>query len=95
MALGLRGRGASGKGLASETPATATAPSGAAGSRRFLLCLYLVGFLVSALPGAGEKALSLFKTREGLHVPPPARKSEMCCQVSLLALSALTSSVAP
>ncbi|XP_027242546.1 major facilitator superfamily domain-containing protein 9 isoform X3 [Cricetulus griseus] len=47
MALGLRGRGASGKGLASETPATATAPSGAAGSRRFLLCLYLDLFGVS------------------------------------------------
>ncbi|CAH7233770.1 major facilitator superfamily domain-containing protein 9 [Phodopus roborovskii] len=43
MAVGLRGRGASGKGLTAEAPATA-APV-AAGSRRFLLCLYLVGFL--------------------------------------------------
>ncbi|XP_021085931.1 major facilitator superfamily domain-containing protein 9 isoform X2 [Mesocricetus auratus] len=47
MALGLRGRRASGKGLASETPATSTAASGAAGSRRFRLCLYLDLFAVS------------------------------------------------
>lgn len=48
MALRLHdGRGASGQGLALETSATATADSGAVGSRRFLLCLYLVGFLVS------------------------------------------------
>lgn len=46
MAPGLRGgRGASGQGLALETSAPATAASGAVGSRRFLLCLYLVGFL--------------------------------------------------
>ncbi|XP_052600963.1 major facilitator superfamily domain-containing protein 9 [Peromyscus californicus insignis] len=45
MELGLRGRPASGQGLASETPATATAASGAVDSRGFLLCLYLVGFL--------------------------------------------------
>ncbi|XP_057607249.1 major facilitator superfamily domain-containing protein 9 [Chionomys nivalis] len=46
MALRLhRGRGATGQGLALETSATATAASGAVGSRRFLLFLYLVGFL--------------------------------------------------
>ncbi|XP_049990712.1 major facilitator superfamily domain-containing protein 9 [Alexandromys fortis] len=46
MALGLHGgHGASGQGLALETSATATAASGAVGSRRFLLFLYLVGFL--------------------------------------------------
>nr|XP_006987561.2 major facilitator superfamily domain-containing protein 9 isoform X1 [Peromyscus maniculatus bairdii] len=45
MELGLRGRPAPGQGLASETPATATAASGAVDSRGFLLCLYLVGFL--------------------------------------------------
>ncbi|XP_041511928.1 major facilitator superfamily domain-containing protein 9 [Microtus oregoni] len=46
MALGLHGgHGASGQGLALETSTTATAASGAVGSRRFLLCLYLVGFL--------------------------------------------------
>lgn len=55
MELGLRGRPAPGQGLASETPATATAASGAVDSRGFLLCLYLVGFLVSARPGAGGK----------------------------------------
>lgn len=66
MALGLQGgHGASGQGLALETSATATAASGAVGSRRFLLFLYLVGFLVSArmLWGCG-KALSLCQTRD-------------------------------
>lgn len=55
MALGVRGRGALGQSLVSETPVTATASSSAVSSRRFLLWLYLVGFLVSARPGAGEK----------------------------------------
>uniref|UniRef100_A0ABK0LLI0 Major facilitator superfamily domain containing 9 n=1 Tax=Rattus norvegicus TaxID=10116 RepID=A0ABK0LLI0_RAT len=45
MALGVRGRGASGQDLTSETPVTATASSSAVSSRRFLLWLYLVGFL--------------------------------------------------
>ncbi|XP_031223202.1 major facilitator superfamily domain-containing protein 9 isoform X2 [Mastomys coucha] len=47
MALGVRGRGASGEGLPSETPVTATASSSAVSSRRFLLCLYLDLFGVS------------------------------------------------
>lgn len=55
MALGVRGRGASGQDLTSETPVTATASSSAVSSRRFLLWLYLVGFLVSARPWAREK----------------------------------------
>ncbi|KAL1771326.1 major facilitator superfamily domain-containing protein 9 [Sigmodon hispidus] len=45
MVLGLHWRSASRQGLAWETPATATAASGAVGSRGFLLCVYLVGFL--------------------------------------------------
>ncbi|XP_052049144.1 major facilitator superfamily domain-containing protein 9 isoform X1 [Apodemus sylvaticus] len=45
MALGVRGRGALGQSLVSETPVTATASSSAVSSRRFLLWLYLVGFL--------------------------------------------------
>ncbi|EDL14584.1 major facilitator superfamily domain-containing protein 9 [Mus musculus] len=45
MALGVPGHGASRQDLASETPVTATAPSSAVSSRRFLLWLYLVGFL--------------------------------------------------
>ncbi|XP_034377905.1 major facilitator superfamily domain-containing protein 9 [Arvicanthis niloticus] len=45
MALGVRERGASGQGLASETLMMATASSSSLSSRRFLLWLYLVGFL--------------------------------------------------
>lgn len=55
MALGVRERGTSGQGLASETLMMATASSSSLSSRRFLLWLYLVGFLVSARPGAREK----------------------------------------
>lgn len=55
MALGVQGRGDSGQGLASETLVMASASSSAVSSRRFLLWLYLVGFLVSGRPGAGEK----------------------------------------
>ncbi|XP_029338317.1 major facilitator superfamily domain-containing protein 9 isoform X2 [Mus caroli] len=47
MALGVPGHAASGQGLASETPVTATAPSSAVSSRRFLLWLYLDLFGVS------------------------------------------------
>ncbi|XP_055463634.1 major facilitator superfamily domain-containing protein 9 isoform X3 [Psammomys obesus] len=45
MAMGVRGRRASGQELASGSPAPAAAAPSAVGSRRFLLCLYLVGFL--------------------------------------------------
>lgn len=100
MALGVRGRGASGEGLPSETPVTATASSSAVSSRRFLLCLYLVGFLVSARPGAGGKAESLQTWGPGkgcvyLKFPgfytAPARSLGMCCEVPPLALSPPTS----
>ncbi|XP_052049145.1 major facilitator superfamily domain-containing protein 9 isoform X2 [Apodemus sylvaticus] len=47
MALGVRGRGALGQSLVSETPVTATASSSAVSSRRFLLWLYLDLFGVS------------------------------------------------
>lgn len=65
MALGVPGHGASRQDLASETPVTATAPSSAVSSRRFLLWLYLVGFLVSARTGAGEK----HQVSADLHLP--------------------------
>lgn len=68
--MGVRGRRASGQGLASESPAPAAATSSAVGSRRFLLCLYLVGFLVSARPGAREsRGVQGLGSRQGCADP--------------------------